>query len=307
MNIGPESFQGVIPILVSPFNEDASLDLDSLERVVGFMADLGVNGVTVLGVLGEANRMVDADREAIIKCAVDAAGRMPVVVGASHSGTGACLELCKMAQRLGASAVMITPQKEPVPNPERIVELFKTVGRGVELPIIVQDHPASTGVHMPVPLLLRIMEEVPGVACIKEEATPTPQKLSALFGGMKGRKVPVLVGLGALYGLFDLERGADGFNTGFAFPEVLMALVKAAKAGDWKRVRGLYTRFLPLIVFEQQPGLAVRKEIYRLRGLISHNRVRHPGATIDKTTSGQLQGLLEHTLPGVDLTKPIAI
>ena len=307
MKMGPENFEGVIPILVSPFNDDGSLDLASLEKVVSFMAGLGMNGVTVLGVLGEANRMVDADREAIIKSAVKAAGDMPVVVGTSHSGTMACLELCKMAQDLGASAVMITPHKEPVPNPERIVELYKTVGSGMSLPIIVQDHPASTGVHMPVPLMLRIMEEVPTVACVKEEATPTPQKLTALMEGMTGRKLPVLVGLGALYGLFDLERGAAGFNTGFAFPEVLVALVKAARAGDWRRVRGLYTRFLPLIVFEQQPGLAVRKEIYRLRGLIAHNRVRHPGATIDQKTSGQLQSLIEHTLPGVDITKPIGL
>ena len=243
MNAGPKNFEGVIPILVSPFLDDGSLDLDSLERVVGFMADLGVDGVTVLGILGEANRMVDADREAIIKSAVKAAGGMPVVVGTSHSGTMACLELCKMAQGLGASAVMITPQKEPVPNPERIVELYRTVGGGMDLPIILQDHPASTNVHMPVPLMLRIMEEVPTIACVKEEAVPSPQKLTALFEGMTGRKVPVLVGLGALYGLFDLERGAAGFNTGFAFPEVLMALVRAARAGDWNRVRGLYTRF----------------------------------------------------------------
>ena len=97
---------------------------------------------------------------------------------------------------------------------------------------------------------------------------------------MRQRKVPILTGLGALYGQFDLEAGSSGFNTGFAFPEVLMLMVKAMKAGDVKRVQNLYARFLPLVVFEQQPGVAVRKEILRLRGLLDSSRVRHPGASI---------------------------
>jgi 4-hydroxy-tetrahydrodipicolinate synthase len=160
---------------------------------------------------------------------------------------------------------------------------------------------------MPVDLLLRLVDEVENVGCIKEEATPTGQKLTALFAGMQKRMVPVLVGLGALYGFFDLERGAAGFNTGFAFPEVLLAMVKAAKQGDMDRLFEIYTRFLPLIVYEQQPGLAVRKEIYRMRGLIAHNRVRHPGATIDPETSEQLAKLLQRILPDKNLAQPVLV
>jgi 4-hydroxy-tetrahydrodipicolinate synthase len=124
---------------------------------------------------------------------------------------------------------------------------------------------------------------------------------------MKGRKVPLLQGLGALYGLFDLERGADGFMTGFAFPEVLIEMVKKTNAKQMEAARKIFSRFLPLIVFEQQPGLAIRKEIYRMRGLIKNNRVRHPGATIDKATTEQLRNLIDSVLNGVNLTKPIPV
>ena len=96
-----------------------------------------------------------------------------------------------------------------------------------------------------------------------------------------------------------------GFNTGFAFPEVLQAMVSARKAGDRDRAQALYQRFLPLIVFEQQPGLAIRKEILRLRGLIGCNRVRHPGATISPAISANLAALIQRTLPNMDITKPI--
>jgi len=305
---GPVSFEGVFPILVTPFDEQENVDLESFAQVVRFMADIGVDGVTILGVLGESNRMVDSEREELIRTAVEAAeGRIPIVVGTSHKGTKATLYLSRMAQALGAAGVMVTPSKEPVPNEERIFDYFRKVAEGITIPIVLQDHPASTEVHMSVPLILRIVKEVPLVACIKQEAPPTPPKIDALVSGMKDRRVPILTGLGALYGIFDLERGSNGYMTGFAFPEVLIAMAKALRQGRMHEAWGLYERFLPLIVFEQQPGIAVRKEIYRLRGLIRSGRVRHPGAQLVPSAGAQLQGILDRVLPGVDLSKPLAL
>ncbi|HTS54130.1 MAG TPA: dihydrodipicolinate synthase family protein, partial [Burkholderiales bacterium] len=186
-------------------------------------------------------------------------------------------------------------------------EYYQAIANGIAIPIVVQDHPASTNVHMSVPLILRILREVPRVAAIKEEATPTPPKIRALLQGMTQRKVPILTGLGALYAQFDLEAGSSGFNTGFAFPEVLMAMVNAMKSADARRVQALYTRFLPLIAFEQQPGVAPRKEILRLRGLINSSRVRHPGASIQSAVAEQLRGLIAQSLPAIDITQPIAV
>ena len=301
------NFEGVFPILATPFHDDENLDLESFDRLVRFIGGLGVDGITILGVLGEANRLLDSERETLIRTAVAAAGKMPVIVGASHSGTRAALELAQMAQELGAQAVMVTPHAEAVPNDERIVEYYKTIAGGLKIPIVLQDHPASTQVHMTASLLLRLVRDVPQIASIKEEAVPTAPKIRALTSAMKERKVPVLTGLGALYGLFDLEAGSSGFNTGFAFPEALTAMVKCARAADWKKVREIYTRFLPLIVFEQQPGVAVRKEILRLRGAIGSGAVRHPGASLQPGTSAQLHKLLDELFPKQDISLPVAV
>jgi len=301
------NFEGVFPILATPFHDDENLDLESFDRLVRFIGGLGVDGITILGVLGEANRLLDSERETLIRTAVTAAGKMPVIVGASHSGTRAALELAQMAQELGAQSVMVTPHAEAVPNDERIVEYYKTIAGGLKIPIVLQDHPASTQVHMTASLLLRLVRDVPRIASIKEEAVPTAPKIRALTSAMKERKVPVLTGLGALYGLFDLEAGSSGFNTGFAFPEALTAMVKCARAADWKKVREIYTRFLPLIVFEQQPGVAVRKEILRLRGAIGSGAVRHPGASLQPGTSAQLHKLLDELFPKQDISLPVAV
>ena len=298
-------FSGVIPILATPFNDDESLDLASWQRMIEFMVGLNVNGITILGVLGESNRLNDHEREALIKSAVAVANkRIAVIVGTSHSGSAAAAYLSRMAEDAGADAVMVAPAKEPVPNDERIIEYYRRIANGTKLPIVLQDHPASTEVHMPVPLILRVVKEVPSVVCVKAEAVPTPPKIRALREGLS-RPITILSGLGALYAPFDLEAGSDGFNTGFAFPEVLMALVTAAQAKDFDRVHALYARFASLIVFEQQPGLAIRKEILRLRGLIACNRVRHPGATIAPIVAADLAALIARTLPKTDILKPI--
>lgn len=305
----PLSFEGVFPILPTPFDANEKLDLASLERLVSFMAQLGVDGVTILGVLGESNRLLDAERAEVIRAALQAAGgRIPVVVGTSHPGTRATAGLCRMAEELGAAAVMVTPSKEPVPSEERIFHYYRAIADETSLPMVVQDHPASTQVHMSLDLLLRLAAEIPQVACFKAEALPSPVRVTALRQGMEGgRRVPILTGLGALYGLFDLQAGADGFNTGFAFPEVLMAMVRAVRDGHMERAAALYQRFLPLIVFEQQPGVAIRKEIVRRRGLIKEATVRHPGAQLNPVASAQLDGVLEQVLPDVDITRPLAL
>ncbi len=300
------SFAGVYPILVTPFDETEAVDPESFRRIVRFMAGLGVDGVTILGVLGESNRLAEPERELLIRTAVSAAeGRFPVIVGTSHKGTLATLHLSRKAEELGADAVMVTPSREPVPSEEKIVEYFRKVAGGISIPIVLQDHPGSTEVHMPVPLLLRLVGEIPAVACIKEEAPPTPQKIAALVKGMKGRTVPVLTGLGGLYGAFDLEQGSSGFMTGFAFPEVLLAMVRKMRRGEVDAAWELYRRFLPLIVFEQQPGLGIRKELYRMRGLIATSRVRHPGAGPAPTAVDQLRALLARVLPETDITRPL--
>jgi 4-hydroxy-tetrahydrodipicolinate synthase len=301
------NFTGVIPILATPFREDESFDAGSMTGLVQLMKRIGIDGVTVLGVLGEANRLGDNEREQVIRTTVAAAAGLPVVVGASASGNRAACDLAQMAESAGASAVMITPHAEPVPSDERVFRYFAAIAGATSLPIVLQDHPASSGVHMPVELILRIVSELPSVSCIKEEAAPTPPKIRALIAGMKQRRIPILTGLGALYGLFDLQAGSDGFNTGFAFPEILMAMVAAAGEEKWDRVRSIYTRFLPLIVFEQQPGVAVRKEILRMRGAIATNHVRQPGAALNAAVRDQLAVLISELLPDADLTAPLNI
>jgi 4-hydroxy-tetrahydrodipicolinate synthase len=300
-------FTGVFPILPTPFRDDETVDLDSYANIVRFMSDIGVDGVTILGVLGEANRLIDAERKAIIQTAIEAsAGKLPVIVGTSHSGTKATVQLSQMAADLGASGIMVTPHREATPNEQRIYDHFAAVGSEVDIPIVLQDHPISTQVHMSLDLVLRMIDEIGNVACIKQEAVPSPARVAALVSQMS-RRLPILTGLGALYGGFELQQGADGFMTGFAFPEVLQAMVRASEANDLETVFTIYTKVLPLIVFEGQPGVAVRKDIFRMRGLMPDSAVRRPAASITESARTQLEDVIRRVLGDADITKPLSI
>src|SRR5688572_9441879 len=110
------NYTGVIPILATPFRDDESLDLESLERMIRFNVAVGVDGITALGLLGTATRLSDRDRDQIVRTAVKAAGKLPVIVGTSHTGTATTIELSRAALDAGATALMITASAQPTPS-----------------------------------------------------------------------------------------------------------------------------------------------------------------------------------------------
>jgi len=288
-------FTGMIPMLVTPFREDGSLDRDSMASLVEFMAKLGVRAVALLGVMGEADHLDEEERARVLSSAVEAsAGRLAVIVGTSHRDQAAAERLSRKAASSGAHAILSAPAgdgREP-----EVRDFYRRLAGEVGLPLCVHDYPAATGVQLPVETLLRVVEEVPAVAAIKVEAVPSPEKISALARGMKGRKASLLGGLGGIYSLFELEQGAGGFMTGFSFPEVLNRLLGLKKSGEGEKAFDLYRRFLPLMVYEYQGGIAVRKTLTRLRGLIACDRTRAPAARLDPDAEDRLRHLAQRTL-----------
>jgi len=166
-------FTGLIPSLPTPFRDDESLDLDSLDRLIRFDIAAGADAVTVLGPLGEANRLTDAERSSVIRAAVAAAGHVPVIVGTSHPGTSASIALARQAFAPGAAAIMVTPPAHSPPSERIIVEYFERIAAGVALPIVLQDEPAVSQVHLALDLILRLAREVPSITAIKAEALPS--------------------------------------------------------------------------------------------------------------------------------------
>jgi 4-hydroxy-tetrahydrodipicolinate synthase len=284
------SAKGVYLITVTPFTDSGALDLASTDRMVDFCLDKGVTGLTVLGIMGEATKLtIEESRSFVRQVLARVNGKVPVVVGASAPGFAAMKELTDSVMDLGASGVMVAPPPS-VRTDDQIVSYFQMVDEtlGAKVPWALQDHPVSTTVQMSTQVILRILKNSPTCVMLKHEDWPGLAKLSAIrAAGDKGevKRLSILTGNGG--GLFlpeELTRGADGAMTGFAYPEMMVDVVAAHARGERDRAHDLFDAYLPLARYEQQAGvgLAVRKHLFRQRGVIASDFIRKPGPKLAK-------------------------
>jgi 4-hydroxy-tetrahydrodipicolinate synthase len=289
---------GVFPIAPTPFQPDGALDLASTQRLFAHYHAIGAEGLTVLGIMGEAPKLEPSEALAIVRLAVEAMAGRPVVVGVSAPGFAAMRTLAHEAMAAGAAGVMIAPP-HTVRTDDQIISYYAQAAEalGPDVPFVLQDYPLITSVQMSVGVIRRIVADNPSCAMLKAEDWPGLEKISALRkleadGAM--RRIAILVANGGLFLDFELERGADGSNTGYAFPEMLIDVVRLAKAGQRDAAHDLFDAHLPLLRYEQQPGvgLAVRKYVLMRRGLIASDVQRKPAAALSATARAEVDYLL---------------
>jgi len=288
--------QGVFSVLPTPFTNGGDVDTQSLRRVVDLFVAAGVNGVTALGVTGEVARLTERERDVVLETVVDQAnGKVAVIAGATADGTRTCIELCRRAVAMKANGVMVSPPRMPKLNSEAVVTHYKALADAVDTAIVVQDFPPITGYAMEASLLARVARDVPRARTIKLEDPPTPFKTSRILAESNGVEIDILGGLGGVYLIEELMAGASGVMTGFAYPEVLIEVVKLFRSGDVKSAADAFYRHVPLMRFEFQAGIgmAIRKEVLRRRGALADASIRAPGIKADATTLATLDSILE--------------
>jgi len=287
--------EGVFSVLPTPFHDDASLDMDSMRRVVDLFIKGGVNGLTALGVTGEVARLTDKERQTVLEAVIEhAGGRVSIVAGTTAEGLHTCIEYTRNAKSAGASAVMISPPRMAKLNSEAVVRHFAAVAEAVDIEIVVQDYPPISGFTMEPALLARIAREIPKARTIKLEDPPTPFKTSRILEASRDTPVRIFGGLGGVFLLEELMAGATGAMTGFAFPEILVEIVRSFRAGDVDRAANVFYPNVPLMRFEFQEGIgmAIRKEVLRRRGVLQSAALRPPGTKLDATTVAALDRVM---------------
>jgi 4-hydroxy-tetrahydrodipicolinate synthase len=290
--------EGVYSVLPTPFTAAGELDLDSLKRVIDLFIGAGVNGLTALGVTSEVARMNDAERIQVLETVVrHAAGRVRVVAGATADGLRTCVAYTRFARETGADAVMISPPRSPKLHSDAVVGHYAAVAASVQIPIVIQDYPPVSGFAMEPWLLVRIAREVAAANTIKLEDPPTPFKTSRIRESAQGLDVGIFGGLGGVFLLEELMAGATGAMTGFAYPEILVKIVKLFHTGDLDAAAEAFYPYVPLMRFEFQEGLgmAIRKEVLRRRGVLESADIRPPGAKLDAATVAALDRVLAWT------------
>ena len=289
--------KGVFPIAPTPFHADGRIDEASIDRMTDFYLECGSTGLTVLGVMGEAPKLEGAEALDIAKRFIKRASSIPVVVGVSAPGFAAMRALARASMDAGAAGVMIA-QPNTLRTDDQIVTYYRQAVEaiGEDVPFVLQDFPLNFTVVMTPGVIRRIITDNASCVMVKHEDWPGLEKISAMRGfeadGML--RVSILCGNGGLFLDFETERGADGAMTGYAFPDMLVDLVRFSAAGERDKAHDLFDAHLPLLRYEQQPvvGLAVRKYLMARRGIIASDAQRKPGVAMSAKAKTEVEYLL---------------
>ncbi len=290
-------YSGIWPVAPTPFNDDGTLDLDGMKRVLDLMIDQGVDGICVLANFSEQFLISDAERETLTRlCLARVAGRVPVIVTISHFATEIVVRRARQAKDLGAAIVMMMAPYHGAllkGTPEQTFEQFARVGE-VGIPIMLQDAPLS-GVELPVPLLSRMAREIEELRLFKIECAGTAAKLRALIAEAGDAIEGPFDGEEAITLLADLDAGATGSMTSALIPDLIRPVITLHLGGDREAAKAAYARVLPAINHEnRQCGFRAAKEAMVEGGVIRSAFCRHPIPPLPGPTRDEL---LDHLRP----------
>ena len=287
-------YRGVFPVVPTTFTPSGELDLPSQLRCVDFMIDAGSNGLCILANFSEQFVLADEEREVLTKAILEhVAGRVPVIVTTTHFSTRVCVERSRRAQAMGAAMVMVMPPYHgaTIRVPEAAIHAFyAALSEALAIPIMIQDAPVS-GTVLSAPFLARVASEIEHVAYFKIETPGAASKLrelirlggAAIEGPWDGEEAITL--------LPDLDAGATGSMTGGGYPDGIRRIIDAYAAGRREDAIAEYTRWLPLINFEnRQGGLLSAKALMQEGGVIACEAPRQPFPAMHPTTRA---GLIE--------------
>ena len=295
-----ETAAGVFIISATPFQESGQLDTESTKKLIDFYIEKGVHGITILGVMGEAPKLSPGESDLFISTVLKQVNRqVPVIVGVSNAGLDNLKKLSNMSMEMGAAGVMVAPSMG-LGTETKIYNYFSNIFNAIgdDIPVCYQDYPFLTKSEISLETFNRLVNDFNQLVMLKHEEWPGLDKLSKVKASIQDgdiRPISVLTGNGGLYLPQELQRGADGAMTGFAYPEMLVEVYNLHKQGEIDAAEDLFDTYLPLVRYEQQPGfgLAIRKEILFRRGAIGCPKVRDPGPRMSDKDLAELTRIIE--------------
>ena len=299
----PEIFGGVVPPLCTPFTANGEVDAASLERLVDYQIEGGVAGIFALGSTSETGAMNDAQRREVLDLTVKYVnGRVPVLAGVIAMSTGSTIDYARMAEELGADAVVAVGPFYIRPSQEEVKHHFRQIHAATSLPIMAYHIPFNVQTELTTQTLVELAAE--GLITGVKDSSGDEANFRAIVAAMKDYPhVSVFTGaeLTVDYAIF---AGADGVVPGLGNvdPAGYRRLFDAAKAGDWDTARAEQARLTALfsIIRQATPGrvgftsaaLGGFKTALRELGVIETNMMAKPMTPLNDEEAGRNREIL---------------
>jgi len=261
-------FKGIIAYPITPFKtSDGSVDIDALERSIDRLLAAGVHAIAPLGSTGESAYLSDDEWDQVAESAISRVDkRVPVVVGISDLTTRNAVRRAVFAERAGADAVMVLPISYWKLSEQEIVRHYAAISHAINIPIMVYNNPATSGIDMSPTLIARLVREIDNVTMVKESSGDI-QRMHELYQLSDGL-IPFYNGSNPL-ALEAFAAGATGWCTAAPnlIPQLNIDLYNASISGDADAARRVFYKQLPLLKFILKGGLPTTiKAGLRLQG-----------------------------------------
>ena len=296
---------GVLPVFQTPYHEDETIDFATLEQEIHWLYDQGSDGI-VMAMVSEVLRLSTEERKQLAEAACRLGGERGVVVisvGAESSHTA--VEYARHAERVGADAVMAIPPVSAAVAEDELKRYYERIIQAIDIPMIVQDASGYVGRPMSIALQASLFHEYGEQVMFKPEGTPIGPRLSALREATDG-KAPIFEGTGGIALVDSYRRGIVGTIPGADLIDGIIALWRALKAGDERRIYPLSLLISALIAMQTSLDafLAVEKYLLVKRGIFKNTIVRGPvGYVLDEETRREVDRLFDQLLVAVNGSK----
>lgn len=294
--------KGICPIIAAPFTADGSVDYDSLQNEVAWLADQGCQGVTLFGIAGEYYKLSDEESTAMMRVVVDTCRKkgIPSIVSVTQHATELAVRRAKLYQDSGADALMLLPPFFMKPGAEFIYDHMKQVCNAVEIPVVVQYAPEQTGVSIAPGVLANLRNDCRTQLYYKIECKPAGRYISTLLEETD-RSAGIFIGNAGYQFIECFDRGAIGAMPGASMCDLYLDIYDRYLAGDRTEAMRLHgSVLLPFLNHIRQNVemiIAYEKRTLSRRGVIATDVCRRPGFAADAVFDALYDEFYELTTP----------
>ena len=238
-------WRGVFPAVTTKLKADLSLDLDAIRGGLERLAESGVSGVVMMGMVGENAQLSPEEKRTVLRTAVETlGGRVPVLSGVAETSTERAAAFAREAQSLGVDGLMVFPALTYKSDARETVEFYRSVARASALPLLLYNNPRGYGVDLMPDIVEQLLAE-PTIVAIKEESYDVTRVTDLVT--RFGERLNVVCGVDDLV-LESALLGSTAWVSGMAnaLPRVSADLLSLALAGDFAKARALYRVLTPL-------------------------------------------------------------
>jgi 4-hydroxy-tetrahydrodipicolinate synthase len=289
------TWQGIYPAVTTQFKSDFALDVPATLRHIEAMLNAGIDGLVMLGTVGENCSLENQEKLELLKATVDhIKGRVPVLTGVAEYTTSLACRFAANAKKVGVNGLMVLPCMVYKSDARETISHYRAVATATDLPIMCYNNPVSYGVDITPPMFAELAD-VPTLVAIKE-SSENPRRITDLKNEV-GDRYTLFGGVDDL-ALESVALGAVGWVSGLvnAFPQESRAFWDLATAGKWEDARAIYRWYTPLLHLDTHVKLVQYIKLAAAECGYGSELTRPPRLPLVGAERDQILGIIRHAI-----------